>query len=522
MRLKRVFAVLCGFAATVAVSASAADCAGLKNLKLAGTVITAAEQVTSATVQPPRSEPLAGLPAFCRVQGIFRPSADSDIHFEIWLPDQWNGRYLGAGNGGFAGAIEYRELAAYLKRGFAVAGSDTGHKGAGTDATWAFHHPEKVKDFGWRAVHLTAIAAKQILQSYYGKPQQKAYFDSCSDGGREALMEAQRFPDDYDGILAGAPAYAWSTLLAAGIPAMQALGNPDAYISSWKLPAIQKAALAACDSLDGVQDGVIDDPSKCHFHPETLLCHGEETFDCVTQPQIDTLKTLYRGATDAQGRIFAPGFSMGDETAWGDWITGEDPESSVFTRFVRNNFRYIVTGDAKWNGLTADPAAMLALSRRKTAADLDATNPDLSAFAAHGGKLILYHGWNDPAISPQFTIDYYNQVQKTMGAAKAEAGVRLYMIPGMQHCLGGPGASAFGQFGTETSRGPKYGLFDSLESWVEHGQLIPTVYATRYEQDGNGSLKPERTRPLCAYPAVPKYKGSGDTSDGANFACANP
>ncbi len=452
-----------------------------------------------------------------------RPTSDSKIRFEVWLPESgWNGRLLGVGNGGFAGVIGYQQLAGYLKRGFAVSGTDTGHEANGTDATWAYEHPEKVKDFGWRAIHLTAELSKEIVSAYYGKAQQKAYFDACSDGGREALMEAQRFPGDYDGILAGAPAYAWSTLLASGVSALQALGDPKAYISSLKLPAIQKAALDACDELDGVKDGVVGDPAQCHFDPQVLLCKGDESRECLTQPQIGALRALYTGAKGKSGHAFGYGFSMGDERGWAQWVTGDDPEASSFASFVRNDFRYMVTGDPKWNGLTADVDAMLKLSHEKTAQALDSTDPDLSKFAARGGKLILYHGWNDPAIAPGYTVAYYKQVQEKMGTDKAETFVRLYMVPGMEHCYGGPGASAFGQFGIGTAKGPQNGLFDSLVDWVEKGAPDDAVFATKFAPQPNAAPKAVMTRPLCAYPKVAKYKGSGDSTDAANFACVAP
>lgn len=520
-RIGWVVAGLLGLQSTMLL---AADCAALKNFKAENTTITAAESVTSGTPRIASDQPsMKDLPAFCRVTGIMRPTSDSKIHFEVWLPAQdWNGRLLGTGNGGFAGAIGYEEMQSYLKRGYATAGSDAGHQAEGTDATWAFGHPEKVKDFGWRAVHLMTERAKQIVAAYYGKPQQKAYFDSCSDGGREALMEAQRFPEDYDGILAGAPAYAWSTLLASGVAAIQTLGDPKAYISDWKLKSIQKAVLDACDMLDGAKDGVIGNPDKCHFDPQVLLCKGEETLDCLTQPQVDALKNLYGGARDTQGRTFGQGFSMGDETAWREWVVGEDPEASLGSRFVRNDFRYIVTGDPKWNALSANIDEMLKLSRDRTAADLDSTNPDLSRFAARGAKLILYHGWNDPAIGPGYTIDYYKNVQQKIGKQKAENFVRLYMIPGMEHCLGGPGASAFGQFGIESEKGPKYGLFDSLENWVEKGSPLEDVVATKFERGQPSEKKVLVTRPLCAYPEVLKYNGSGDVNNAASFTCVEP
>jgi feruloyl esterase len=440
------------------------------------------------------------------------------------MPEQgWNGRFLGVGNGGFAGSIGYRQFIAYLKRGFAVAGSDAGHQGEAEDASWAFGHPEKVKDFGWRAVHLTAERGKQIVAAYFGKPQEHAYFDACSDGGREALMEAQRFPADYDGILAGAPANAWSTMIAAGVSAMQALVNdPRAFISDLKLPAIQKAALDACDAQDGVKDGVIANPAKCHFDPNVLLCKAGDKLDCLTRPQLEALKTLYGGAKDSQGKLIFPGFTMGDETSWREWVIGVAPGASSSVQYVQNDFRYIVTGDPKWNILTANVDEALKLSREKTAADLDATSPDLSRFAARGGKLILYHGWNDQAISPWNTIAYYKEVQQTVGDQKAESFTRLYMVPGMEHCYGGPGATAFGQFGIGTAKGPANGLFDSLQDWVEKGSPDEAVFATKFAPGADGKTTSVMTRPLCAYPAVATYNGSGDSADAANFACMKP
>jgi feruloyl esterase len=523
--MRRLFKVLVCFLAAPSSLLLAADCSALKDLKLADTTITLAQPVTSGDLTIPGvPAPLRNLPAFCRVTGIMRPTSDSKIRFEVWLPQQdWNGRYLGVGNGGFAGTIGYQEFAAYLKRGFAVAGSDTGHQAEVTDASWAYGHPEKVKDFGWRAVHLTAVLTPQIIAAYYGKPQQKSYFDSCSDGGREALMEAQRFPNDYDGILAGAPANAWSSLLSAGVATLQNLTeDPRSYISGLKLPAIQKAALDACDAPDGVKDGFINNPAQCHFDPAVLLCKADDELDCLTQPQIDALKKLYQGATDSKGNLLFPGFSMGDETSWGPWIVGQDPGGAMGSQFVLNYFRYIVTGDPKWNVLTADMDRTLRQAKEKSAADLDATNPDLGPFAARGGKLILYHGWNDPAISPWNTIAYFNEVQKTVGAEKAASFTRLYMIPGMEHCLGGPGPSTFGQFGLSTAKGPTNGLFDSLEDWVEKGSPADDVVATKYAPGPDGAIKPVITRPLCPYPAVAKYKGSGDTTDATNFTCEKP
>lgn len=514
-RVLSAIAGLCIFATPLLY---AADCSSLKGLQLPNTTISIAETVASGNIELPDTPPLHGLPAFCRVAGEMRPTSDSRIRFEVWLPtDSWNGDILGTGNGGFAGSIWFDQLADYLRRGFAVSGTNAGHDAENTDASWAFHHPEKVKDFGWRAIHLTADAAKQITDAFYGKPASKTYFDACSDGGREALMEAQRFPDDYDGILAGAPANSWTSLVTGGAGAMQALmANPASYIPERKLPFLQKASLAACDTLDGVKEGVIGDPSKCHFDPQALLCKGEDASDCLTQPQIDALKTLYSGTKDEQGMRIFPGFTPGDESSWKVWLIGDDPGSALGPRFVENYFRYMVTGDPTFDVLKASIDDLLRQSRETQAANLDATNPDLTRFAVHGGKLILYHGWNDPAISPYNSIAYYESVRKQMGADKVDSFARLYMVPGMEHCGQGPGASAFGQFGTESAATPKYGLFDSLENWVEKGSPDATVIATKYKPGGREA---EFTRPLCAWPKVARYNGNGDPNDAANFTC---
>jgi feruloyl esterase len=453
-----------------------------------------------------------------------RPTRDSAIRFEVWLPENdWNGRFVGAGNGGFAGSIGYDELVNYLKRNFAVAGSDAGHQAEATDASWAYQHPEKVKDFGWRAVHLTRLRAAEIITAFYGKHDDKAYFDSCSDGGREALMEAERFPGDYNGILAGAPANAWSTMLGTAVSIVRARQiDPHAYFSDLKLPAIQKASLDACDGIEGVKDGILNDPAKCHFDPQVLLCKGEETLECLTAPQIQTLKSIYSGPTDRDGKSLFPGFTPGDENGWREWLIGQDPTGPSGFRYLENYFRYIITGDPTWNAIAADPAVSLRQSREKAGADLDSDNPDMSKFAAGGGKLILYHGWNDPAISPWNTVNFYKEVQQKMGVTNAASFLRLYMAPGVEHCAGGPGPSFFGQFGLETAKGSKYGLFDSLVNWVEKGSPDDEIFATKYGAGESGAPRVIMTRPLCAYPKAVKYSGSGDTNDAVNFTCSNP
>jgi Tannase and feruloyl esterase len=522
MRTALIAVMSVGVFCSSADSLHAANCEALKHLKLPEATITMAARVTSGDVEVPGIEtPLHGLPAFCRVAGVLRPTSDSEIKFEVWIPENdWNGRFLGVGNGGFAGSIYYRQLAGNLQRGFATAGSDTGHQAEAEDASWAFGHPEKVKDFGWRAVHLTAERAKEIVAAYYGKPATKAYFDSCSDGGREALMEAQRFPEDYDGILAGAPANNWVHMVSSGVDVAQVTrGDPHAYISSLKLPAIQRATLAACDAQDGVKDDIINDPAKCHFDPQVLLCKGEESIECLTQPQVNSLKKLYQGGVDSQGKSIFPGFVLGDESSWRNWILGQGPGSAYGDGYVRNYFSYMVSGDPKWNVLTANVDTSLKMAGEKTGAELDSTNADLSKFAARGGKLIIYHGWNDPAISPWNSIHYYESVQKQIGAEQASSVARLYMAPGVEHCASGPGPSSFGQLGMATTGATKYGIFDSLVDWVEKSSPPESVVATKYTPGANGENKVVMTRPLCPYPQVAKYKGSGDTNDAASFSC---
>ena len=289
--------------------ARAADCATLANTTLPNTALTTAESVPAGRFMPPYGRAIDKLPAFCRVAGVIRPTSDSDIRFEVWLPaSDWNGKFLSVGNGGFAGSINYFALADDLRRGYATAATDTGHQGNAEDASWAYRHPEKVVDFGYRGLHLTAENAKALIRAFYSNPAQHSYFDSCSDGGREALMEAQRFPADFDGILAGAPANFWTHLLANALAMIQSMygKDPAAYIPSTKLPAIQAAALAACDAQDGVKDGVISDPLRCHFDTSVLLCKGADAPNCLTTPQLSTLNKRYSGTQDALGKQVFP------------------------------------------------------------------------------------------------------------------------------------------------------------------------------------------------------------------------
>jgi hypothetical protein len=334
-------------------------------------------------------------------------------------------------------------------------------------------------------------------------------------------MEAQRFPADFDGILAGAPANYWPALVSSGALVFEHLKDPAAYISELKLPAIRDAVLSACGSQSGVKDGFVNDPPRCNFNPDVLQCENGDALTCLTKPQISFLKDIYAGVVNATGRQHFPGHPPGSELGsegWGRWIVGSAPGSGFGSDFYRNYFRYIVFEDPAWSPFTGRFESNLRTADQKTANTLNATNPDLHAFQARGGKLILYHGWSDPAIPAGNTINYYNSVRTAMGAEETDKFVRLYMVPGMQHCVGGPNPNAFGQLGLPATG---KGVRTALEHWVEHGAAPGDLVVTKYVDDHFGE-KVQRTRPLCAYPNVAKYRGAGDPSDAKSFVCVGP
>ncbi|SPF53183.1 conserved exported hypothetical protein [Candidatus Sulfopaludibacter sp. SbA4] len=505
-----------------AIPAVAASCESLADLQLPHTSINRAQAVAAGSFTPQEGQPIPNLPAFCRVAGVLKPSPDSDIQFEVWMPASgWNGKFLGVGNGGFAGAIGLRELGSAVSHGYAAAATDTGHKAGGTNATWALDHPQKVIDFGYRAIHETADRGKAIVAAFYGDGPKRSYFSSCSNGGRQALMEAQRYPGDYDGIIAGAPANYWTHLLTEAVWDVQALTeDPAAYIPPSKLPAIQNATLAACDALDGVKDGVIDNPPQCHFDPSTLLCKGPDSDACLTAPQVAALRKLYSGPVNAKGKPVYFGHSPGGETGsggWAAWITGMAPGKSLGFAFGTNFFTNMVVEKAGWDYHTFNVDREMKAADDKMASVLNATDPDLKRFQARGGKLILYHGWSDAAIPPVNAIEYYQSVVTRMGAKEAGQFVRLFMVPGMQHCGGGPGPNSFGSLAPQGD--PQHDIAAALEHWVEDGAAPSQIVATRYKNGADPASGVERTRPLCAYPQVAHWKGTGSTDDAANFVC---
>jgi hypothetical protein len=526
--------------ASAAYGQKATPCADLAKLNLPHTKVVLAEEVAAGQFVPPGDAPSPAdaaiykhIPAFCRVAVEASPTPASEIKIEVWLPlngmqqstqpaPTWNSKFRGQGNGGFAGDINYSLLALSVSQGYATAGTDTGHSTRG--AAWALNQPEKIIDFGYRGIHEMTTNAKAIIDAYYGKPAARSYFASCSDGGREALMEAQRFPEDYDGILAGAPAYIWTNLLTAGMHKTQTLlSDPASYISPAKLATISSSVLDACDAADGVKDGVVSDPRTCHFKPETLACTGSDSNSCLTPPQVAILKSIYSPTLDSSGKQIYPRGLPGGElgsNGWVPWIFGAEPGRSQGAGYGIGYFSNMVYDDPHWDFKTFTVDDGLTTAIAKTAKALNATDPNLKPFSSRGGKLILYHGWNDPAISPLSTIDYYQQVQQAN--SNADSFVRLFLVPGMQHCYAGPGASSFGQFGWRPGTGPddvQHDIYRALEQWVDGGMAPEQVIAAKIESDGKSAPKLTMTRPVCAYPKEPKYNGSGDTSDAANFSC---
>jgi len=522
-----------------AVSAQAqtsAPCESLAKLTLPQVKVFAAETVPAGAFKLPVELPqwMAGaagifksLPAFCRVSIVAAPSADSEIRIEVWLPaENWNGKLQAHGNGGFAGDIDYVHLATSILGGYASASTNTGHDATiPTDASWALGHPEKLTDFGHRAIHVMTVLAKEVISARFGKAPRYSYFLGCSNGGRQALMEAQRYPEDFEGILAGAPANYWSHLLTSGLWNTQALTNEDAsYIPAAKLPAIAKAVNAACDVQDGVADGILNDPRQCAFKPETMLCKNGDAPDCLTAPQITALNKIYAGPHDLNGKQIFPGFLPGAEEGpggWFTWITGPEKGKSLIGGFTYNYFANIIYEDRNWTAKSADLVQSLKLADEKTARILNATEANLAPFKAHGGKLIVYHGWNDPAISALNSIDYVESVRAKLGSAETESFLRLYMLPGVQHCAGGPGADSFGALNSSGPKDAQHNVQTALELWVEKGTAPSSLIATKYNgfDPANGV---KLSRPVCPYPQAAKYKGSGDPSDASNFSCVTP
>jgi feruloyl esterase len=483
------------------------SCANLAALTIPTITIRSATAIAAGPFTPAGGTTPLTLPAFCRVEATARPTSDSDIRFEVWIPpsDAWNGKLEGVGNGGYSGAIGYTAMATGLRRGYAVVSTDTGH--AGDDMKFGQGHPEKVIDWAYRSIHVMTDAAKLIVRNAQGRFAERAYFSGCSSGGHQALSEAQRYPEDYDGIIAGDPAnnrirqtfaflYSWlSTHTADGKP----------IVTAAKLALLTKSAVEACDALDGLKDGVIDDPRRCHFDPGKLACKGADDATCLTQPQVEAAKKMYDGVKNPRtGEPIYTGWPRGSEAfgdnaiqSWRQYVV--DPQEPMRVGF----FRYFLFHDPNWDYRTIDIDRDLAYAEQKLPF-MAAVDKDLTPFKKRGGKLLMYTGWADPVVPPQDTVAYYDGVAKAIGGLdKTREFYRFFLAPGMGHCSGGTGPNQFD-------------MLSALEQWVEKGIAPERVVASH-----STSGKIDRTRPLCVYPQVARWKGTGSTDEAANFSCVN-
>jgi len=532
MKTLRLFLWLAGFLiglGMVAAPLSAQDgCTNLAKQKMDNVTIASAVFMNDPEgFTLPQTPGMFGTPAgiktmaqFCRVTGFIQPVENSHIHFEVWLPpaDKWNNRYFGVGNPAFEGAIKYQGLKNAVEEGYATASTDTGHQDPGHK--WATGQPERLIDWTHRAVHETTVVAKNLIEAYYGKPQDFAYWDNCHNGGRQGLTEAQLYPDDFDGIVAGDPAY-YLTHLQAGSEYLSWVNlkdgvNSPSYLPPAKYPAMHRAVMDACDALDGVKDNAIEDPTRCKFDPVAIQCKGEDNDSCLTPAQVETARNIYAGAKFTDGTQIYSGFEPGSELLWTAMIQGPEP------LFINNGFfTYIAFEDPDWDFRTFNVDADTRDIDKRLGPIINHTQTDLTAFKESGGKLILYQSWNETWVPPRSAVNYYQDVVKTMGGIdETRDFFRLFVVP---------------DFGMCPSMYP--GTFDALgavQKWVEEDVAPDHITTTYFDQtarfraragmqDGAASeVTTLKTRPVCAYPEVAIYKGSGDTNDAANFKCGKP
>jgi feruloyl esterase len=493
-----------------ATASAAASCESLSSLKLPDTTITAAEAVAAGAFAPPApagggrgkgggGNPYANLPAFCRVAATLRPSTDSDIKMEIWLPATgWNNKFEADGNGAWTGSIAQGTLAAGVALGYATSMTDTGHEGG--SASFALGHLEKQIDFGYRAVHQLAVQSKAIITAYYGQAPKYSYWNGCSAGGKQGLKEAQMFPGDFDGIIAGTPVSDWVGRALGAVWMGQATHEAEgSAIPQAKYAAIHKAALDACDALDGVKDGVIENPEACRFDPVVMQCKGEDSNDCLTAAQVTTARKVYSGVINPRTKeqIF-PGLMPGSEMGWGTQV-GPMPFGPGL-----DEFRFVVFKNPDWDYKSFNFDSDVTAAVKADNNMMNAMDPNLKPYFDRGGKILQYHGWADQQMSPGNSPKYYKSVLEKMGgASKVMDNYRLFMVPGMGHCQGGDGTDVFDKRVV-------------LEQWVEQKKAPEQIIASHVTQ-GTGAVT--RTRPLCPYPQVAVYKGTGSTDDAANFSC---
>ncbi|MFZ8929031.1 MAG: tannase/feruloyl esterase family alpha/beta hydrolase [Gammaproteobacteria bacterium] len=482
------------------------SCEDLAEISFPNTVLTSVETIPAGEFEAPTGgfpgfgPDYSVLPSFCRVVGSIEPTSDSDIRFEVWLPQEnWNGRFMQTGNGGAAGSIVHSSLVNPLMRGYAVANTDTGHQNGGRMFGWAAEYPEKLTDFAWRAVHELTVVGKAITETHYGSRPELSYFVGCSTGGRQGLMEAQRFPYDYDAVVAGAPANNWSSLMALSIVIQTNMGKGKLALN--KVSLLKEAAIASCDALDGVEDRVITSIGQCSFDPADLQCAGELTAQCLSEEEVAAAQAMYAGVVDSEGQVWIPGTGPASEPLWAGYT---NPGFMIGTNF----FQDVVFEEKSWDPYSFDadndmPAAADA------GIDIIAMDPDLSDFFGHGGKLITYHGTTDGLIPYSNTLNYFNSVLKTVGEDAVNESARFYLVHGMDHCAGGNGAHAID-------------WLSALESWVEEGQAPGVITGTHPAPPPGfpGSENAQQfTRPICPYPEVTTYDGVGDPTLAENFSC---
>src|ERR1043165_763349 len=510
-----------------------ATCESLTNFKFADTTINSATSYPGGGYVAPDAWHLAftNLPPYCEVVATIAPTPDSSIGVRVWLPTQrYHGRYLGTGNGGYAGGYFQSELADGINRGFATANTDMGATGAaGVNGDALIGHPEKWKDFGWRATHLMTTFSKALIDAFYGAPASKSYFTGCSTGGQQALMEAQRFPYDYDGILAGAPAFNRTHIHTVTVAQYRAThATAASYIPPTKLDVVNQAVLAQCRARDGgaATDAFLTDPRLCKFAPATLACPaGLDAPNCLNPDQVAAMKVYYTGSTNlATGAIINPGNARGSETS-NPAALGFALNESLNEPSFDSLFKWVL--GATWQWQTFDFNRDAASVHQVLAADLNATSTDLRPFAGRGAKLIMYAGWADPLIPSQSAINYYNALAASYGGTHAASALkktqgfaRLFMAPGMWHCKEGPAPSSFGGVIAQPapSYDPQYDLLTSLTQWVEQGVAPTSVIATKYNND-TPQLGIAMQRPICAWPTMPTYKGTGAPNLASSFRC---
>jgi feruloyl esterase len=487
-------------------AAQGTTCTALTGLTIDKVTIAAATAVPAGPFAVPgagANTPPVQLPEFCRVVAVAKPSSDSNINMEIWIPpgSAWNGKFLGVGANAFLGQISYDAMAGALARGYATAATDTGHVGG--ELKFAQGHPEKIIDWGHRAMHVTAETAKLVVRNQTGRWPARSYFSGCDSGGHQALKEAQAYPHDYDGIIAGVPAANRTNEIIGYLGTWLATHDASgkSLLPQPKIQLLAQSVVKACDADDGITDGVIDDPRRCKFEPAMLKCTGAETDACFTQEQVDAANKVYAGTHNPRtGELIFRGWPKGSESlganpvqGWGGLVNIPEPRRVEF-------FRYFVFDDPNWNYRSFDFDKDVAFTREKVGF-IDAIDADMRPFQAKGSKLIMYTGWVDPILPAEDIVDYYERVSKTMGARTVDEFMRFYLVPGFSHCRGGPGTDVFD-------------MLPALEAWVEKGVAPKEVMASRIEKGAT-----VRTRPLCPYPQVARWSGKGSTDDAASFAC---